>query len=598
MLVLEDLHWADPSTRDFLTFLVRSARTEPLSPGRHVPLRRAAPPPPAAAAAGRARAHAGRRPARAASASAATRSIAQVASILERRGARRSRRPPVRAQRGQPALHRGAAGGLRRRLPRAARDAARPARRARRAAAGDRAGGRAHDRGRAPDAPRAAGRAVATSTRPSCCAALREAVAHQVLVTGSGETYAFRHALVGEAVYGDLLPGERSALHARLAEAVDERPRADGRRAGRGRARGCSRATGTPRTTSRARSGRSVAAGLAAKRVFAFSEAQRHFERALELWDRVPDAEERAGCDRVDVLRHAAAAAANAGQAAPLARAGAQGDRRGGPAGGPVRAAFLLRAARALPALGRRDRGGLRRLPAGDGAAARRATASSAPGCSSTARAGWCCAGASQAAPRARRRRSRWPSGSRRRRRYGPGRSTRSGSRARRSARSRRASRCCAARATSRPSWPASRAGAWRSRTSATCSTSRAAPRRRWPRSRPGWTALRANPERTSYDTFMELQGVTSMIRLGRLRELEAGLPAPQVRRLRRHHADLPRELRARLALLVGDLGDGAAPARGAPPPVPGHARPAVDGAAARAGGAAGAARGPPGGRA
>jgi predicted ATPase len=31
VLVLEDLHWADQSTRDFLTFLVRSARTEPLS---------------------------------------------------------------------------------------------------------------------------------------------------------------------------------------------------------------------------------------------------------------------------------------------------------------------------------------------------------------------------------------------------------------------------------------------------------------------------------------------------------------------------------------------------------------------------------------
>src|SRR5215218_5352518 len=31
VLVLEDLHWADPSTRDFLVFLVRSARTEPLA---------------------------------------------------------------------------------------------------------------------------------------------------------------------------------------------------------------------------------------------------------------------------------------------------------------------------------------------------------------------------------------------------------------------------------------------------------------------------------------------------------------------------------------------------------------------------------------
>ena len=28
--MLEDLHWADPSTRDFLVFLVRSARTEQL----------------------------------------------------------------------------------------------------------------------------------------------------------------------------------------------------------------------------------------------------------------------------------------------------------------------------------------------------------------------------------------------------------------------------------------------------------------------------------------------------------------------------------------------------------------------------------------
>ena len=30
VLVIEDLHWADPSTRDFLVFLVRNARTEPV----------------------------------------------------------------------------------------------------------------------------------------------------------------------------------------------------------------------------------------------------------------------------------------------------------------------------------------------------------------------------------------------------------------------------------------------------------------------------------------------------------------------------------------------------------------------------------------
>src|SRR4051795_9302554 len=53
---------------------------------------------------------------------------------------------------------------------------------------------------------------------------LREAIAHQVLVTGDDDAYAFRHALVGEAIYGDLLPGERSELHARLAAALERAP--------------------------------------------------------------------------------------------------------------------------------------------------------------------------------------------------------------------------------------------------------------------------------------------------------------------------------------------------------------------------------------
>ncbi|MER6083681.1 AAA family ATPase, partial [Streptomyces sp. NPDC001833] len=44
-------------------------------------------------------------------------------------------------------------------------------------------------------------------------AALREAVGRQLLVAGDGDTYAFRHALAREAVYGDLLPGQRARLH-------------------------------------------------------------------------------------------------------------------------------------------------------------------------------------------------------------------------------------------------------------------------------------------------------------------------------------------------------------------------------------------------
>ncbi|MQA27679.1 MAG: AAA family ATPase, partial [Micromonosporaceae bacterium] len=57
--------------------------------------------------------------------------------------------------------------------------------------------------------------------------ALREAVAHNVLVAeDSAEAYAFRHALLREAVYTDLLPGERSRLHRQVANALagDESP--------------------------------------------------------------------------------------------------------------------------------------------------------------------------------------------------------------------------------------------------------------------------------------------------------------------------------------------------------------------------------------
>ena len=55
-------------------------------------------------------------------------------------------------------------------------------------------------------------------------AAVREAVAQQLLVPDGASGLAFRHALLREAIYNDLLPGERSRLHARLAELLSERP--------------------------------------------------------------------------------------------------------------------------------------------------------------------------------------------------------------------------------------------------------------------------------------------------------------------------------------------------------------------------------------
>ena len=50
--------------------------------------------------------------------------------------------------------------------------------------------------------------------------ALRTAVEANVLVPSGPDSYAFRHALLGEAVYDDLLPGERVRLHATYAEVL------------------------------------------------------------------------------------------------------------------------------------------------------------------------------------------------------------------------------------------------------------------------------------------------------------------------------------------------------------------------------------------
>ena len=56
-------------------------------------------------------------------------------------------------------------------------------------------------------------------------AALREAVGQHVLVPEAGagdEHYAFRHALLQEAIYDDLLPGERTRLHAAFARSLEQ----------------------------------------------------------------------------------------------------------------------------------------------------------------------------------------------------------------------------------------------------------------------------------------------------------------------------------------------------------------------------------------
>jgi len=49
-----------------------------------------------------------------------------------------------------------------------------------------------------------------------------------------------------------------------------------------------------------------VQAGLAAERTRAFAEADRHYQRALALWEQVADPGQPAGLDWVDLLTRAA----------------------------------------------------------------------------------------------------------------------------------------------------------------------------------------------------------------------------------------------------------------------------------------------------
>lgn len=132
-------------------------------------------------------------------------------------------------------------------------------------------------------------------------AALRDAVdAHVLQPTTSGPGYVFRHALLAEAVYDDLLPGERVRLHAAYAAALAARP--DRRAAELARH---ARASHDLPTAYHA----SIAAGDEAMALAAPQEALQHYETALELAPQVADVPE----DRSELILAAVEAADAAG---------------------------------------------------------------------------------------------------------------------------------------------------------------------------------------------------------------------------------------------------------------------------------------------
>ena len=155
---------------------------------------------------------------------------------------------------------------------------------------------------------------VSDLAEPILTEALREVVEHHLLLATAPEEipgYRFRHALVQEVVYEELLPNERTQLHAAHAVAIERGAKGEPQeRAGIAAelahhwlmAHDLERAL--PAT---------LAAARAAAQSFAYPEAQAFLERSLEVWAKVAPESLPAGIDRTVILEEAAEAAAQAG---------------------------------------------------------------------------------------------------------------------------------------------------------------------------------------------------------------------------------------------------------------------------------------------
>jgi DNA-binding NarL/FixJ family response regulator/tetratricopeptide (TPR) repeat protein len=128
--------------------------------------------------------------------------------------------------------------------------------------------------------------AVAQLSEDDLIEALRAAVNANILLPApEGDGYRFRHSLVREAVGDDLLPGERSRLNRHYAEALDADPTL------------VPAAERVMRLASYWYHAHDPAkalpavldASVEARRRHAYSEQLRLLERAMELWDAVPD---------------------------------------------------------------------------------------------------------------------------------------------------------------------------------------------------------------------------------------------------------------------------------------------------------------------
>ncbi|NUS72382.1 MAG: AAA family ATPase [Corynebacteriales bacterium] len=152
-------------------------------------------------------------------------------------------------------------------------------------------------------------RAVTETSDIALEESLRPAIRANLLIADS-RGYTFRHALIREAIHDDLLPAEYARLHKRYAEVID----ADQRLVPPGRA---AIEIAQHWYAADDRTWAMISAWEAAEvaeRALAYSEALQLCERVLELWDNAPEAVERLNIDHVNVLERAAAAARISGR--------------------------------------------------------------------------------------------------------------------------------------------------------------------------------------------------------------------------------------------------------------------------------------------
>ena len=131
-------------------------------------------------------------------------------------------------------------------------------------------------------------------------------------VLRAGQTdYRFRHALLRDAVHGEILPGPHARLHLRFAQLIDELPGSvPTDRHAVEQAHHYQAAHDLPRALQAA-----WWAAIRAGETLAFNEELAMLERVLGLWDQVPNAAERTqGHTRAKVVSRAAGAALDAGR--------------------------------------------------------------------------------------------------------------------------------------------------------------------------------------------------------------------------------------------------------------------------------------------